>query len=74
MNLYANLDNNKNFEIEIRATDNFKSTTISRFVNAGLSIFSIRTDGNCYVGEDKVTTNNGTWGGKTPEFDVENTT
>ena len=74
MNLYANLDNNKNFEIEIRATDNFKSTTISRFVNAGLSIFSIRTDGNCYVGEDKVTTENGSWGGKTPEFNTENMT
>lgn len=73
MNLYVNLDNNKNFEIEIRATDNFKSTTISRFVNAGKSIFSIRTDGNCYVGEDKVTTENGSWGGKTPEFNTENT-
>lgn len=74
MNLYVNLDNNKNFEIEIRATDNFKSTTVSRFVNAGKSIFSIRTDGNGYVGEDKVTTEYGSWGGKTPEFNTENTT
>ena len=72
--LYLNLDNEKSFDIEVQVTDNFKTTTERLRIDSGKSIFSIRTDGNCYVGDDKVTTNNGTWGDKTPEFEVENTT
>ena len=72
--LFLNLDSEKSFDIEVQVTDNFKTTIEKLRIDSGMSIFSIRTDGNCYVGEDKVTTNNGTWGGKTPESDVENTT
>lgn len=72
--IILNLENTNEYIIEVIVEDNFKETTESINVDSGLSIFSIRTDGNCYVGEDKVTTNNGTWGGKTPEFNTENTT
>ena len=72
--IILNLENTNEYVIEVIVEDNFKETKESINVASGLSIFSIGIDGNCYVGDDKVTTNNGTWGGKTPEFDVENTT
>ena len=72
--IILNLENTNEYIIEVIVEDNFKETKESINVASGLSIFSIRTDGNCYVGENKVTTENGSWGGKTPEFDVENTT
>lgn len=72
--IILNLENTNEYIIEVIVEDNFKETKESINVASGLSIFSIRTDGNCYVGEDKVTTENGSWGGKTPEFNTENTT
>lgn len=71
--IILNLENTNEYVIEVIVEDNFKETKESINVASGLSIFSIRTDGNCYVGEDKVTTENGSWGGKTPEFNKENT-
>ena len=54
--IILNLENTNEYIIEVIVEDNFKETTESINVDSGLSIFSIRTDGNCYVGDDKVTT------------------
>ena len=54
--LFLNLDSEKSFDIEVQVTDNFKTTIEKLRIDSGKSIFSIRTDGNCYVGDDKVTT------------------
>lgn len=54
--IILNLENTNEYIIEVIIEDNFKETTESINVDSGLSIFSIRTDGNCYVGDDKVTT------------------
>lgn len=54
--IILNLENTNEYVIEVIVEDNFKETKESINVASGLSIFSIRTDGNCYVGDDKVTT------------------
>lgn len=54
--IILNLENTNEYVIEVIVEDNFKETKESINVSSGLSIFSIRTDGNCYVGDDKVTT------------------
>ena len=59
--IILNLENTNEYVIEVIVEDNFKETKESINVASGLSIFSIRTDGNCYVGEDKVTTES--WNG-----------
>lgn len=59
--IILNLENTNEYIIEVIVEDNFKETTESINVDSGLSIFSIRTDGNCYVGDDKVTTES--WNG-----------
>ena len=51
-----NLNNSKEYIVEICISDNFKSTTITRNVDSGISIFSIRTNGKCYIKEDEIVT------------------
>lgn len=54
--IILNLENTNEYVIEVIVEDNFKETKESINVASGLSIFSIGIDGNCYVGDDKVTT------------------
>lgn len=59
--IILNLENTNEYVIEVIVEDNFKETKESINVASGLSIFSIGIDGNCYVGDDKVTTES--WNG-----------
>ena len=59
--IILNLENTNEYVIEVIVEDNFKETKESINVASGLSIFFIGIDGNCYVGDDKVTTKS--WNG-----------
>ena len=50
------LDSTKQFEVEIQVIDNFSTVTRSINVDVGVPLFFISTDGEAFVGEDRVLT------------------
>lgn len=54
--IILNLENTNEYVIEVIVEDNFKETKESINVVSGISIFSIRTNGKCYIKEDEIVT------------------